>query len=102
MRWFRAAARKRTLGVLSDMQPASGGFLEATPLTSFVVMSLASIGLEEHPVVRRGIELLLMNFMKFTVIQSIFMSKTFFPILGRTIDGALLEHRLLVMIRCFE
>ena len=61
VRWLRASARKRTLGVLTDIQPASGGFLEATPLTSFVVMSLASIGLDEHPVVRRGIEFLLMS-----------------------------------------
>ena len=40
------------------MQPASGGFLEATPLTSFVVMSLASIGQGRHPVMRRGISFL--------------------------------------------
>ena len=30
--------------MLRRMQPESGGYLEATPLTSFVVMSLASIG----------------------------------------------------------
>ena len=41
------------------MQPASGGFLEATPLTSFVVMSLAGIGRTAHPVVRRGVEFLI-------------------------------------------
>ena len=41
------------------MQPDSGGFLEATPLTSFVVMSLASIGQSDHPVVRKGVEFLL-------------------------------------------
>jgi squalene-hopene/tetraprenyl-beta-curcumene cyclase len=41
------------------MQPASGGFLEATPLTSFVVMSLASIGQARHPVARRGLEFIL-------------------------------------------
>ena len=43
-RGIRNAARKRSLEVLEQMQPASGGFLEATPLTSFVVMSLASMG----------------------------------------------------------
>ena len=58
-RWIRNAAKKRSLAVLTEMQPASGGFLEATPLTSFVVMSLASIGGGEHPVVRRGVEFLL-------------------------------------------
>ncbi|HEX7375839.1 MAG TPA: prenyltransferase/squalene oxidase repeat-containing protein, partial [Pirellulales bacterium] len=34
-------------------------FLEATPLTSFVVLSLVGAGEAEHPVVRRGIEFLL-------------------------------------------
>ncbi|WP_020472945.1 prenyltransferase/squalene oxidase repeat-containing protein [Zavarzinella formosa] len=32
-----------TLRVLERMQPSSGGYLEATPLTSFVVMSLATV-----------------------------------------------------------
>ncbi len=59
MRWLRAAAKKRSLAVLEEIQPSSGGFLEATPLTSFVVMSLASMGLTEHPIVRRGAEFLL-------------------------------------------
>lgn len=59
VRWMRNATKKRTLEILTEMQPASGGFLEATPLTSFVVMSLASMGLGNHPVVRRGVEFLL-------------------------------------------
>ena len=58
-KWMRNAARKKSLEVLEAMQPASGGFLEATPLTSFVVMSLASMGLVDHVVVRRGVEFLL-------------------------------------------
>ena len=58
-RWIRGAARKRSLAVLAEKQPTSGGFLEATPLTSFVVMSLASIGEASHPVVRKGVEFLL-------------------------------------------
>ncbi len=41
----RSVARKPTLRVLTRMQPTSGGYLEAVPLTSFVLMSLASIGL---------------------------------------------------------
>ena len=44
----RAASRQRTLRVLASMQPTSGGYLEATPLTSFVLMSLASIDLADH------------------------------------------------------
>jgi squalene-hopene/tetraprenyl-beta-curcumene cyclase len=58
-RWIRSAAKRRSLAVLEEMQPASGGYLEAPPLTSFVVMSLASMGLVDHPVVRRGVEFLL-------------------------------------------
>jgi squalene-hopene/tetraprenyl-beta-curcumene cyclase len=50
---------EKSLAVLARIQPASGGFLEATPLTSFVVMSLASIGRCDHPVTRRGVEFLL-------------------------------------------
>ena len=58
-RWIRGATKKRSLAILAEKQPESGGFLEATPLTSFVVMSLASIGKSEHPIVRQGVEFLL-------------------------------------------
>lgn len=57
-RLVRGLARKRSLKVLEKIQPTSGGFLEATPLTSFVTMSLAGIGLAEHPVARKGVEFL--------------------------------------------
>lgn len=57
-RLVRGVVRQRVLRVLDAMQPASGGFLEATPLTSFVVMSLAASGLAEHPVVQRGLAFL--------------------------------------------
>src|SRR6202000_1874348 len=36
-----------------------GGFLEATPLTSFVTMSLVSMGLIDHPVSRMGLKFLI-------------------------------------------
>ena len=39
----RRFVRGRTLNVLRRIQPTSGGYLEATPLTSFVTMALASI-----------------------------------------------------------
>jgi len=39
-RLARRATRRKTLRILQAIQPPSGGFLEATPLTSFVVMSL--------------------------------------------------------------
>jgi squalene-hopene/tetraprenyl-beta-curcumene cyclase len=58
LRWIRSAALGKSLKVVEAMQPQSGGFLEATPLTSFVVMSLASIGHAEHPIVERGVKFL--------------------------------------------
>lgn len=55
-RVLRKLARQRSLAVLESIQPPNGGFLEATPLTSFVTMSLAAMGLVEHPVVQKGVE----------------------------------------------
>jgi squalene-hopene/tetraprenyl-beta-curcumene cyclase len=59
VRMIRAAAIKRTLRVLEQMQPESGGYLEAIPLTSFVVMSLAGTGRARHPVAQHGVKFLL-------------------------------------------
>ena len=58
LRWIRAASVKRTMKVLQRMQPESGGYLEATPLTSFVVMSLAVTGRGDCEVARRGLDFL--------------------------------------------
>ena len=57
-RLVRRAARTHTLRRLEAIQPVGGGFLEATPLTSFVVMSLVAAGEVEHPVVDRGVAFL--------------------------------------------
>jgi len=54
----RRATRAPTLRVLERIQPENGGFLEATPLTSFVLLSLASIGHAQHLVARRAAEFL--------------------------------------------
>jgi squalene-hopene/tetraprenyl-beta-curcumene cyclase len=54
----RELARKPTLRRLETLQPSNGGFLEATPLTAFVTMSLAGMGLANHPVARKGVEFL--------------------------------------------
>ncbi|HEU0010220.1 MAG TPA: prenyltransferase/squalene oxidase repeat-containing protein, partial [Verrucomicrobiae bacterium] len=56
---LRHVTRVRTLRVLTEIQPSNGGFLEATPLTSFVVMSLAGSGQAGHGVTKRGVEFLL-------------------------------------------
>ena len=57
-RALRRLATNRVLGVLSQVQPRGGGFLEATPLTSFVTMSLIAAGRHDHPVVSRGVDFL--------------------------------------------
>lgn len=56
LRWFAMAP---SIEVLDRIQPPNGGFLEATPLTSFVTMSLAGMGLHYHPVVQRGLDFIL-------------------------------------------
>jgi squalene-hopene/tetraprenyl-beta-curcumene cyclase len=57
-RFVRGALVAKTLEVLGRIQPPSGGFLEATPLTSFVVMNLVGAGRIDHPVVTKGLEFL--------------------------------------------
>lgn len=57
-RHLRELAQGKTLRLLELLQPPSGGFLEATPLTSFVTMSLAGSDLANHPVTQKGVEFL--------------------------------------------
>ncbi len=57
-RFVRRVAIGKSLRILQKIQPSSGGFLEAAPLTSFVTMALASIGRAEHPVVSKCVEFL--------------------------------------------
>ncbi|QDT29274.1 Squalene--hopene cyclase [Gimesia panareensis] len=59
MRLIRKLSIKRSLKKLIEIQPENGGFLEAAPLTSFVTMSLAGMGLVDHPVVKKGLAFLL-------------------------------------------
>jgi squalene-hopene/tetraprenyl-beta-curcumene cyclase len=54
----RGLTRRATLAKLRAIQPTTGGFLEATPLTSFVVMSLVAAGEAQHEVVRHGVDFL--------------------------------------------
>ena len=55
---LRNRVREVTHGVLLEIQPESGGYLEATPLTSFVVMSLSGAGQSESAVVTAGVKFL--------------------------------------------
>jgi squalene-hopene/tetraprenyl-beta-curcumene cyclase len=56
---LRDAATPLVLVKLTRLQPASGGFLEAAPLTGFVALSLAAAGESNHPVVLKAREFLL-------------------------------------------
>jgi squalene-hopene/tetraprenyl-beta-curcumene cyclase len=58
VRVMRRLAIEPSLRKLETIQPASGGFLEAVPLTSFVTMSLAAVGRAGHPVVQKAVEFL--------------------------------------------
>jgi squalene-hopene/tetraprenyl-beta-curcumene cyclase len=57
-RIVRGMSRARSLKVLHGIQPSSGGFLEAIPLTSFVTLSLAASGLALDPVAQNGVKFL--------------------------------------------
>jgi squalene-hopene/tetraprenyl-beta-curcumene cyclase len=52
---IRRAASGKTLDVLSRIQPEHGGFLEATPLTSFVAISLRAAGYTGNPVLKKAL-----------------------------------------------
>ena len=58
-RALRNRVRHTTHRLLRAMQPESGGYLEATPLTSFVVMSLAGMQWAHSPVVAAGVRFLI-------------------------------------------
>ncbi|WP_146849552.1 prenyltransferase/squalene oxidase repeat-containing protein [Brevifollis gellanilyticus] len=58
MRWLRAALWWRISPMLKALQPSSGGYLEATPLTSFVTMALAAGGEKTHACVPLAVEFL--------------------------------------------
>lgn len=58
VRAIRNLAKSRSLERLESVQPENGGFLEAAPLTGFVTMSLAAMGLADHPVARKGVAFL--------------------------------------------
>jgi len=61
MRMIREASVKKSLTLLRKIQPESGGYLEAIPLTAFVCLCLIESGYRDLEVVRDG-----MNFLKRT------------------------------------
>ncbi len=56
---WRSAVVEKTLRLLREIQPHGGGFLEATPLTSFVTMAMADMGRQTDPVVVESVAFLL-------------------------------------------
>ncbi len=56
--WLRRLVTPMVRRKLVGLQPQSGGFLEAAPLTAFVCMSLLSVGLRDDPVVHSGLRFL--------------------------------------------
>lgn len=60
VRLVRGLACESTLRLLATIQPQSGGYLEACPLTSFVLMNLTALGQNgsTRAVTRRGLEFL--------------------------------------------
>jgi len=61
MRMIREACVKKSLALLRKIQPESGGYLEAIPLTAFVCLCLVESGYRDLDVVHDG-----MNFLKRT------------------------------------
>jgi squalene-hopene/tetraprenyl-beta-curcumene cyclase len=58
LRWLRALTWPRIRPMLKALQPSSGGYLEATPLTSFVTMALAGAGQLDHPCLALAVDFL--------------------------------------------
>ncbi|MSR31221.1 MAG: squalene--hopene cyclase [Gemmataceae bacterium] len=58
LRWLRDLCRGRANKVLAKIQPTNGGFLEATPLTAFVALTLSASGLGQTPVVLQCLDFL--------------------------------------------
>jgi len=56
---LRSLAEAKALRVLLAKQPASGGFLEAAPLTGFCALCLCAAGLHDHPATRAALRFLL-------------------------------------------
>ena len=50
MRFINKKLEKKLLKVLIEKQPPNGGFLEAIPLTGFVLMTLVGAGFKKHPI----------------------------------------------------
>ncbi len=50
LRWLRNFATERALDTILQMQPESGGYLEAIPITAFSLLGLKSAKRGDHPI----------------------------------------------------
>ncbi|MDP4289955.1 MAG: prenyltransferase/squalene oxidase repeat-containing protein, partial [Bacteroidota bacterium] len=57
-KYYRTKCIVPAMKKLSAMLPASGGFLEAIPLTGFVCMCLIDSGMQDNEVVKKGVSFL--------------------------------------------
>lgn len=54
LRWYREHIAGRALELIQKMQPQSGGYLEATPITAFCLMGLKAAGQGEHTIAKNA------------------------------------------------
>jgi squalene-hopene/tetraprenyl-beta-curcumene cyclase len=54
LRWLREAITDRALEAILKMQPESGGYLEAIPITAFCLIGLKSASRADHPVAKNA------------------------------------------------
>ncbi len=59
LRWLRSFATERALNAIQKMQPESGGYLEAIPITAFSLLGLKSAGRGDHPIAKNARKFLL-------------------------------------------
>ncbi len=62
--FIRYLSLDKTYNILTNIQPENGGFLEAVPLTSFVIMTLAAAEKKDSVVVKKGLRFLLNSLRK--------------------------------------
>ena len=54
LRWLRNFATERALDTILKMQPESGGYLEAIPITAFSLLGLKSADRGDHPIAQNA------------------------------------------------
>ncbi|HYG77184.1 MAG TPA: prenyltransferase/squalene oxidase repeat-containing protein, partial [Planctomycetota bacterium] len=58
-RWLRSAVTDKALALILSMQPESGGYLEAIPITAFCMLGLKAAGRGDHAIAQNAKKFLL-------------------------------------------